>query len=511
MSQTPKRWIIRDPAEGTEALRASDIYYTSAITVGSALDTLSAGAFDSTELISITGELSSKIVVLETEIVKYIPLSGSTGIFGDLNPLYSDLYNLGSDSLRWDDIFIGTYGSIETELGTLHSSITSNYNYLTGQINTVSGDVITNSNSISVIQSDIISVNSDITNLSSEIDSTNSNLNTVSGDLDTAEVVITSNTNRIDGLVSDLPNFTPLSGTVDFYGNLTPLNDNSYSLGISGYNWSDLYINPDGSLTAKLVSLDSSIASNSADIATNSQSIINTIVATNYNTFLINGLTSTVGGNVSDISTNTSDIAAVSAATCGLTGSYLDLATNQTAAGNKTFTNDVTVNGTFTANSAIVIVSEIVSISANYLTLNNNVTGLPTEDAGIIVNRALSADAKIEWNETTDKWQVGTVGDLEDIIVTSDIGTLNTAEWDSTHSTVLSNSASWAGGGDVTSGQLSAYVELTDYDFTYIGSEPSGSAYPGSRGQKYFDATSGYMYECVSSDAWVRWVAATSF
>lgn len=44
------------------------------------------------------------------------------------------------------------------------------------------------------------------------------------------------------------------------------------------------------------------------------------------------------------------------------------------------------------------------------LTLNSAVTGTPSSNANIRVERGSSTDAELSWNETSDDWQVGLVG-----------------------------------------------------------------------------------------------------
>mgnify|MGYP006283938579 CR=1 FL=1 len=69
--------------------------------------------------------------------------------------------------------------------------------------------------------------------------------------------------------------------------------------------------------------------------------------------------------------------------------------------GDLTVTGDLTVNGTVTT-----VNSETVNIADNMILLNSNVTGSPTENAGIEVERGTSTNVQLRWNETTDKWQV---------------------------------------------------------------------------------------------------------
>lgn len=69
--------------------------------------------------------------------------------------------------------------------------------------------------------------------------------------------------------------------------------------------------------------------------------------------------------------------------------------------GDLTVTGDLTVNGTVTS-----VNTETVNIADNMVLLNSNVTGSPTENAGIEIERGTSANVQLRWNETTDKWQI---------------------------------------------------------------------------------------------------------
>ena len=66
----------------------------------------------------------------------------------------------------------------------------------------------------------------------------------------------------------------------------------------------------------------------------------------------------------------------------------------------------ITVNGNMTVNGTqTVINTTTLKVSDNEITLNNDVTGTPTENAGIEVERGLSANVRIRWDETSDRWQ----------------------------------------------------------------------------------------------------------
>ena len=49
--------------------------------------------------------------------------------------------------------------------------------------------------------------------------------------------------------------------------------------------------------------------------------------------------------------------------------------------------------------------SATLSVADNIIVLNKDVTGSPTENAGLEVERGSGTNVKFRWNETTDKWQ----------------------------------------------------------------------------------------------------------
>jgi hypothetical protein len=76
--------------------------------------------------------------------------------------------------------------------------------------------------------------------------------------------------------------------------------------------------------------------------------------------------------------------------------------------------------------TTLTIVSE-VQTTDNLIVLNSDVVAAPSEDAGIEINRGSSTDARVLWNETTDRWQVGLAGSETNIIIGSDLSTVATS------------------------------------------------------------------------------------
>ncbi len=93
----------------------------------------------------------------------------------------------------------------------------------------------------------------------------------------------------------------------------------------------------------------------------------------------------------------------VSAGTGAVT---IGLPDDVTIGNNLTVTGNLTVNGTTTT-----INTDTLAVEDNIVLLNKNVTGTPTTDSGIEVERGDYTNAKIYWNETANAWYLSTPGD----------------------------------------------------------------------------------------------------
>ena len=69
-------------------------------------------------------------------------------------------------------------------------------------------------------------------------------------------------------------------------------------------------------------------------------------------------------------------------------------------AGNVVISGDLTVQG-----DNVILNTETLTVDDNIIVLNNNVSGAPTENAGIEVERGTSDNVSIRWNEGSDRWQ----------------------------------------------------------------------------------------------------------
>ena len=233
------------------------------------------------------------------------------------------------------------------------------------------------------------------------------------------------------------------AGGTGWEGNLEPSANNTYSLGATTNMWKDVYIGP-GSLYVNGVKVieDSSgtiqftadtnqnmslLTTGTGDIELTSGGDIQlktdvvltaakTISSTggvkfasniNVNSNHINGLVDPVQANDAtrksyvdgttyltggDGITNSSSTLAVDSTVVRTSGV-------QTIAGNKVFSNDVTVNGTLASAGGTLTVAD------NLIDLNAGTAGTPSENVGIKVDRGDATDVIFQWNETDDQWE----------------------------------------------------------------------------------------------------------
>lgn len=81
-------------------------------------------------------------------------------------------------------------------------------------------------------------------------------------------------------------------------------------------------------------------------------------------------------------------------------------------AANVTISQDLTVTGNLTVNgNTTTLNTETLAVEDNVVLLNKNVTGTPSLDAGLEVERGDYTNAKLYWNETANAWYVSTPPD----------------------------------------------------------------------------------------------------
>ena len=95
--------------------------------------------------------------------------------------------------------------------------------------------------------------------------------------------------------------------------------------------------------------------------------------------------------------------------------------------GDTTFGNNVIVTGNMTVSGTTTTINtEEVNIADNIIILNSNFTGAgPTESGGIEIERGNEANKSFVWDETTDKWTLGTETLVAGTVEAAFIGTFD--------------------------------------------------------------------------------------
>ena len=271
----------------------------------------------------------------------------------------------------------------------------------------------------------------------------------------------------IDGQTGDITGVTAgasLSGggtsgavTLAFDGSavaqhILPSADITYDLGSSSKQWRDLYVGPgslyvngqkvieDNSGTIQL-SADANqnvgiITSGSGDVELNASGtgVVNIQSGMTFDASQVltgtGGLT--MGSNINLNSNSINNLPAPAQASDATNKTYVDAASyltggdgitnstgtlavdstvvrtsgTQTVGGNKTFSNDIVVDGNFTVSGTTTTINtETLNLEDNIILLNSGTSGTPSENAGIQVDRGSSADVFLQYNETSDVWQ----------------------------------------------------------------------------------------------------------
>jgi hypothetical protein len=129
----------------------------------------------------------------------------------------------------------------------------------------------------------------------------------------------------------------------------------------------------------------------------------------------------TFTGNITGDVTGNADTATILQTARNIAGQSFDGSANITIAAtdlsdtdqslsttdNVTF-NNMTVSGNLTVSGTTTTVNtETINLADNTITLNSNATGSATENGGIEIERGDDTNKTLLWNETSDKWTVG--------------------------------------------------------------------------------------------------------
>ena len=332
---------------------------------------------------------------------------------GNLIPDGNETRDLGSSSARWNDLYLA--GST-INLGGTELSKDSDGNVEVSSSGTLK--------SLKVAEIEI-GTGSDVLVLkrdsNGKLSSKSKNTSTKT---ETATDIDLSN-NDSDDLSEGSSNLYYTDARVQTFlgggslaGNIIPSADNTYDLGSSTKMWKDVYIGP-GSL---YVNGQKVVEDNSGTIVVSADDNQNVSVQTGGSgdveldptgtgVIQIKGtlqiedgqnITNSAGNAISFGNNITVDqIASKSSDT--------NLVLSGNGTGNVTLNDNVSITGDLTVSGTTTTVnSETISLADNIIALNSNFTsGSPTEDSGISITRGGSSAKTLLWDETNDKWTVG--------------------------------------------------------------------------------------------------------
>ncbi len=140
---------------------------------------------------------------------------------------------------------------------------------------------------------------------------------------------------------------------------------------------------------------------------TNDTIDLGTDTAGDYVQSLVAGTGVTLSNNSGESSTPTISIGQAVGTSASVTFANIDATGNLTVGGN------LTVNGTTTT-----LNTETLAVEDNIIVLNSGISGSPTIDAGIEVERGSATNVSITWNEFSDSWMLTNDGAVFYDIVT---------------------------------------------------------------------------------------------
>ena len=220
---------------------------------------------------------------------------------------------------------------------------------------------------------------------------------------------------------------TTMGGNLTMTGHILPSANVTYDLGSTSKMWRDVYIGP-GSLyiNGKKVIEDDS---GSINVTTDANEDLKFTTSGTGTLKLISGHGISITGEINatsgdiqigdHIDMNSSlikELATPVSSTDAANKAYVDSTsasavtggsnagsfTTLTTSGNTTIGGNLTVSGTTTT-----VNSTQIELGDNIIALNADATGSPTQNAGIDVERGDSLNVQLLWDESNDKWTVG--------------------------------------------------------------------------------------------------------
>jgi len=327
-----------------------------------------------------------------------------------------------------------------------------------------------------------------------EGDLTLSGANGVSVDVTASQFTISGNQAAVDSALSTLS------------GNLSSEIDSDIST-YSGFAEGQ-FVNESGDTMTGFLTLSADPTAsghaankNYVDDAVQSGIEASTVAVKDDNSIVVSGANTLDFGHAIDVAASGSSEAEISVDESEFT-TVVFLTGNQTVGGQKTFSDNATFNGdvqidgdlTVTGTTTTLNTEELL-VEDNLVVLNSTVTGTPSVDAGIAIERGSSADAHLLWDESLDRWVAGISGSFsadDDVIVLR--SELETASGDLS-SEIDSDISSYSG---YAEGAFVNESGDTMTGFLTLSADPTASGHAANK--NYVDTISGSLSSEIDSD-----------
>ncbi len=399
--------------------------------------------------------------------------------------------------------------SNDSDITTLTSNLVTTGQTLTTNINTVSTNLVSTGSVVDdvsgnlitsgqTLQTQITSNDSDITTLTSNLVSTGAVVDDISGNLittgQTLQAQITSNDSDISTLTSNLVTTGQTLTT-----NINTVSSNLVSTGAVVDDISGNLITTGQTLQTQITNNDSDISTLTSNLVTTGQTLTTNINTVSTNLVSTGSVIDDVSGNLittgqtlqTQITSNDSDITTLTS-NLASTGDTLDtttvkLTSNQTIAGNKTFSDTVTIGDLNVTGTQTTITATNLAIKDNLIEINSGEAGagITLVSGGITINRGSAANANILFNDSTDRFELNfplaadgsLVATAPNLVTTGQTLQTQITSNDSDISTLTSNLVSTGSfvddvsGNLITTGQtLQTQITSNDSDITTLTS-----------------------------------------
>ena len=386
---------------------------------------------NTTNLITTGQTLQTQITSNDSDISTLTTNLGTTG-----QTLQTQITSNDSEITSLTSNLITTGQTLTTDINTVSGLITDNDADITA-LKTATGVLKTSSDNNTAnlittgqtLQTQITSNDGDITTLTSNLATTGQTLQTQ----------ITSNDGDITTLTSNL---VTTGQTLT-----TNINTVATNLGTSGQT-----------LQTQITSNDSDISTLTSNLGTTGQTLQTQITSNDSDIASLTTNLGTTGQTLqTQITSNDSDISTLDSTTVKLT-------TNQSIAGNKIFTNDVTINNLTVTGTEVVVDVENLAVKDNIIEINSGESsaGISRISGGIVIDRGTATNANILYNDANDRFELNFPLAVEGEVVASASNLITTGQTLTTNINTVSTNLG-------TSGQtLQTQITSNDSDISTL-------------------------------------------